>query len=95
MYLMSAPAANARSPAPVSTTTRTAGVARQLLEPIPELRQRLDVERVQRLGPVDRDEGDAVLAPVDPDGYATGTLSRRNSTISRVGAPGVNTAATP
>ena len=61
MYLMSAPAANARSPAPVRTTTRTVVVG-ELEQPVAQLGERRDVERVQRFRPGDREDGDPVLA---------------------------------
>src|SRR6185437_11011135 len=65
----------------------------ELVQTIAELRQRLDVERVQRLLPVDRDDGDRVVT-VDEDGHAA-TAPFRKSTISVVGAPGPKTPATP
>ena len=92
--LMSAPAANARSPAPVRTTTRAVGVVRELAQAVAELGERLQVERVQRVLAVDRDDDEPAAARLDADGYA-GTFARRNSTISAVGVPGVNTAPTP
>ena len=92
--LMSAPAANALSPAPVSTTTRASESVASSPEPVAQLRERLAVQRVQRVGPVDGDDGDAVVALLDLNRYAA-TFDRRNSTISPVGAPGVKTAATP
>src|SRR6185436_13789847 len=67
-------------------------ITREPAQPVAELGERLAVQRVQRVGPVDRD--DAVVALLGRDRYA-GTLARRNSTISPVGAPGVKTAATP
>ena len=70
MYLMSAPATNARSPAPVRTTTRAELVVGELAQPVAELGQRLDVERVERVLPVDRDDGDRVA------GASTRTLTR-------------------
>ena len=62
MYLMSAPATNAFSPAPVRTTTRTSVVVRAAREAVAQLGERRDVERVQRVLAVDRDDGDAVVA---------------------------------
>src|SRR5262249_10193319 len=70
------------------------GVARELAQAIAKSGQRLAVERVQRVGPVDRDDGDAVVAVLDRNAYA-GTCERRKSPISEVGAPGVTPAATP
>src|SRR5581483_12468555 len=70
------------------------GVRRELPQPVAERLQRLVVQRVQRVGPVDRDDGDAVVPVLDADAQ-TATFERRNSTISLVGAPGVKTAATP
>src|SRR4029077_12811856 len=68
-------------------------VVGELAQPVAQLGERLDVERVERLLPVDRDDGDRVLA-VDGDAHA-GTAPRMKSTISPVGAPGPNTPATP
>ena len=68
-------------------------VAGELAEPFTKLRERGDVERVQRLLPVDGDDGDRALA-VDPN-QETGTFPLRKSTISLVAAPGPNTSATP
>src|SRR5262249_28157403 len=65
----------------------------ELTQPVAELGQRLDVERVERLRPVDRDDGDRVVA-IDEDAHA-GTAPRMKSTISVVGAPGPKTPATP
>jgi hypothetical protein len=66
---------------------------RELSEPVPQRLERLDVERVERVLPIDRDDRDpAFLADGD---QLTGTFSRRNSTTSPIGAPGVNTSATP
>ena len=62
MYLMSAPAAKARSPAPVTTTTRACGVLRELTQVVAQRGQRVDVEGVQRVGAVDSQDGDAALA---------------------------------
>ena len=93
MYLMSAPATNAFSPAPVSTTARTSGVGRELAQPVAQLGERLDVERVERVLPVDGDDGHRAVA-CDLDAQA-GTAPLRKSTISVVVAPGPNTAATP
>src|SRR5581483_1122649 len=69
-------------------------VGRELAQPVAERLERLVVQRVERVGPVDRDDGDAVDPLLDADAQA-GTFERRNSTISLVGAPGVKTAATP
>src|SRR4029079_7549240 len=65
----------------------------ELAQPVAELGQRLDVERVERLFPVDSDDCDRVVA-VDCDAHA-GTAPRMKSTISVVGAPGPKTPATP
>jgi hypothetical protein len=70
------------------------GVAGELAQTVAQSCQRLAVERVQRIGPVDRDDGGAAVLLIDQNAYA-GTFDRRKSTISDVGAPGVNTAATP
>ena len=67
MYLMSAPATKARSPAPVSDDDARGVVLGELAQPVAELGQRLDVERVERLLPVDRDDGDRFVAPLDDD----------------------------
>ena len=93
MYLMSAPATNALSPAPGEHDDVRRVVLGELAQPVAELGQRLDVERVERLLPVDRDDGDRVAA-VDEHAQA-GTAPRMKSTISVVGAPGPNTPATP
>ena len=72
-------------------------VVRQVPEPGVELRQRLEVERVQRIRAVDREDGDAVQS-LERERYAasgSASRSRRNVTISLVGAPGVKTSATP
>ena len=82
MYLMSAPATNAFSPAPVSTTARTSSSARELAQAVAQLGQRLDVERVERVLAVDRDDGDRAVAG-DVDAHA-GTAPLRKSTISVV-----------
>src|SRR5581483_2794668 len=68
-------------------------VAGELDEPVAKLDERGTVERVQRLRPVDGDDGDGLLAGEGDRHQAT--FARRNSTMSRVGAPGVNTSATP
>ena len=94
MYLMSAPAANAFSPPPVRTMTRTLVVVTELGQAVAELGERRDVERVHRLGTIECEDGDRVLA-IEADGYETGTFSLRKSTISPVGAPGVKISATP
>ena len=62
--LMSAPATNAFSPAPVRMTTRTDGVGAQRAACLAQFRQRGGVERVEHRRPVDRDGGDG---PVDGD----------------------------
>src|SRR5262249_42174991 len=67
-------------------------VVRELCEAVAKLRERRDVECVERILPVDRDDGDAV---VDGDVDHAGTAPRRKSTMSLVGAPGPNTWATP
>ena len=54
MYLMSAPATNAFSPAPVSTTTRVVGVVGELAQPVAQLGERLQVQRVERVRAVRR-----------------------------------------
>ena len=64
----------------------------ELAQPVAELGQRPDVERVECLLPVDRDDGDRVAA-VDLDAHAV-TAPFRKSTISVVGAPGPKTPAT-
>src|SRR5204862_7789415 len=69
-----------------------ARLGRHLLQSVAQLVQRRQIERVQRLLPVNRDDGDAVFT-CDVD--QTGILPFRKSTISDVGAPGVNTSATP
>ena len=61
---MSAPAAKARSPAPVMTTTRIASLQIERLELIGQLGQEREAERVACLRPVDRHERDAVM-PLD------------------------------
>src|SRR4029453_5289119 len=68
-------------------------VAGDFGEPVAQLLERGPVDCVHRVRAVDDDGGDRAFA-VDPNSYA-GTFPRRNSTISLVGAPGVNTAATP
>src|SRR5829696_1463880 len=69
------------------------GVLRELAEAVAERLERLDVERVERVLAVDGDDRDAAFLP--DDDQLTGTLARRNSTISPIGAPGVKTSATP
>src|SRR5262249_1281284 len=65
----------------------------ELAEPVAQLGQRLDIERVERVLPIDRDDADRAVAPhVDTQ---AGTAPRRKSTISVVVAPGPNTPATP
>src|SRR5439155_22568146 len=68
-------------------------VARQLAQPVVQRAQRLAVERVHRLRTLDCEDRDPVLAG-EADAQ-TGTLAFRNSTISLVDTPGVNTSATP
>ena len=65
----------------------------EVLQPVAQFLERRPVERVHRLRPVDRDGRNRAVA-LDDDAQA-GTFSRKNSTISDVGAPGVKTAATP
>ena len=81
MYLISAPATKAFSPAPVRITTRVSSSPGSSSRAVAELSQGCDVESVQRLLPVDRDDGDAVFA-LDLD--QPGTLPLRKSTISLV-----------
>ncbi len=59
-----------------------------------ERAERLQVERVQRVGAVDREDRCAVAA-LELDHASTGTFAWRNSTIPATGAPGVKTSATP
>ena len=73
MYLMSAPATNACSPAPVSTTTRADASSRSSQQPVAQLGQRRQVERVQRVRPVDGDDRDRRLER-DPDRHYDGDL---------------------
>src|SRR5262249_48236260 len=65
----------------------------QLSQAVAQLAEQFPVERVQRLRAVQRDDRDVVFA-LDRDAQ-TATFSRRKSTIALVGAPGVNTSATP
>ena len=67
MAAMSAPATKALSPAPVSTTARTSacGRARGRRRAAPGSSR---VQGVQRLGTVDRDDGDGAVA-LDLDGH--------------------------
>ena len=60
--LMSAPATNDFSPAPVSTIARTPASALQLGHRGRSSRERLGVQRVQDLGAVERDDGDGAVA---------------------------------
>src|SRR5436309_881573 len=69
------------------------GVVGEFPQPVAQLGQRREIEGVQRVLTVDRDDGDAGIERYR-DAHAA-TLSRRKSTISLVGAPGVKTAATP
>ena len=59
---MSAPATNALSPAPVRTIARTPSSRLQIEHRAPQLVERLGVERVQNLRPVDGDDGDGAVA---------------------------------
>ena len=59
---MSAPATNALSPAPVTTTTRTPSSLPQFERGAAQLVERLGVERVENLGPVDGDDRDGAVA---------------------------------
>src|SRR5262249_24587964 len=68
-------------------------VAGDVLQTVAQLRQRLDVERVERLLPVDGEDCDRRIA-ADAD-QLTGTFPLRKSTISLVAAPGPTTSATP
>src|SRR5262249_45242111 len=68
-------------------------VAGDVLQTVAQLRQRLDVERVERLLPVDGEDCDCRIA-ADVD-QLTGTFPLRKSTISLVAAQGPNTSATP
>ena len=56
---MSAPAAKARSPAPVRTIAPTGRVGVERLERVRELVEEVEAQRVERLGPVERDQRDA------------------------------------
>ena len=58
--LMSEPAQNAFSPAPVRIATRTCAIVRDLLPDLAESLLGRNVERVHRLRPVDGDDRDAV-----------------------------------
>ena len=58
--LMSEPAQNAFSPAPVRIATRTCAIVRDLLPDLAEPLLRRNVERIQRLRPVDGDDRNAV-----------------------------------
>ncbi len=60
--LMSAPAANALSPAPVRMAQRMLAVALERRERLGQRVQRLAVERVARLRAVDADDGERALA---------------------------------
>ena len=84
MYLMSAPAMNAFSPAPGQHDAADGVVARDPFQGIAQGVRRFDVERVQRIRAIHGDDRDAALA-ADADAHATATLPRRNSTISAVG----------
>src|SRR5581483_8528593 len=66
----------------------------ELTEAVPQLGERLDVEGVEGVLPVDRDEDDSGVLAVDDDRHA-GTAPRMKSTISPVGAPGPKTPAMP
>src|SRR5262245_20078547 len=70
-------------------------VPSQIGQALAQLAERVDVERVHGLGPVDGDDRDRVALALHPNGYETGTFAWRNSTISEVGAPGVKISATP
>src|SRR5438128_2736710 len=69
------------------------GGVRELAQPVAQLGQRANVERVECVLTVDRDDGDAAFAS-DADAQAS-TAPLRKSTIALVGAPGPNTSATP
>src|SRR5439155_11828916 len=68
-------------------------VVRQLAQAVAQLREGRNVERVERVLPVDRHDGDSAVAR-GRDGQ-TATSPFRKSTISLVGAPGVKIPATP
>src|SRR5262249_23607327 len=70
------------------------GIVGELVESVPQLSQRRKIERVERILSVDGDEDDAEGRLLRTNAQAA-TLSRRKSTISDVGAPGVKTSATP
>ena len=93
MYLMSAPATNAFSPAPVRTTTRAVSSSASSRS---RSRSSVSVSTFRALSASWRSivtTRDAAVV-VDEDAHA-GTAPRMKSTISPVGAPGPNTPATP
>ena len=57
---MSAPTQNARSPAPVSTTTRTSSALLEIGPDALQLGFGREVDRVEHVGPVDRHRRDMV-----------------------------------
>ena len=69
-------------------------IVSELAQPVAQLRQRRKIERVERVLPVNSDEDDATGRLVRADAQAA-TFARKKSTICEVGAPGVNTSATP
>src|SRR5439155_10322088 len=69
-------------------------VVRELAQAVAKRSERLQVERVHRLGPVHGHDRDGVVA-LDVDHAGAGTFCCRKSTIAETGAPGVNTSATP
>ena len=93
MYLMSAPATKARSPAPVRTTTRAESSSASSRS---RSRSSVSVSTLSALSASCRSIVTTATASsrVDDDAHA-GTAPRMKSTISVVGAPGPNTPATP
>ena len=94
MYSMSAPATNAFVARAREDDARAASSVAELAQPVAQLGQRLDVERVQRLLPVDRDDARRASS------RATPTLSRRDGAAHEVDdlarrRAGLKTAATP
>ena len=84
---MSAPAQNARSPAPVSTTARTSRSVSSRCQIVLQRRVGGGVERVQHLRPVDGDAGDVVgdLAADRSRHHAVRAQPRRSSSASIAG----------
>ncbi len=77
VFFRSAPAQKERSPAPVSTTTRTSSRPLDVVPDADQLGLGRQVDRVDHLGPVDGDRGDVVRDFVDARSCAAPPRSAR------------------